>query len=307
MSRLPRMSARPLRIAVVVLVIGLAVPAFAGSATPEPVLDSAPYAVWYRGDARIKGHLEGGTPGDEVTLERKKPGGNWNEHNSKPVDESGRVRFNVRDVRKTTLFRLAWTDEVTESTSYSEPNTVRVKPKLTMAIKPRHAYEGSSVLLKGRLLPKKDGRKVIVKRKVGGTWQRVKRVAAGDGDYKLRVPSGKTGHRRFKVRFEGDRFNRPRGTTNLLKVYSPDPATWYGPGFYGNGTACGKTLTRRTLGVAHRTLPCGTMVSIVFQGRTITVPVIDRGPYTSAEWDLTQETAERIGFSGTNTVGTLHE
>src|SRR5262245_38422346 len=37
-------------------------------------------------------------------------------------------------------------------------------------------------------------------------------------------------------------------------------ATWYGPGLYGNGTACGQTLWPGTIGVAHRTLPCGTTV-----------------------------------------------
>ena len=34
-------------------------------------------------------------------------------------------------------------------------------------------------------------------------------------------------------------------------------ASWYGPGFFGNRTACGQTLTRKTIGVAHRNLPAG--------------------------------------------------
>src|SRR5215471_7928543 len=37
-------------------------------------------------------------------------------------------------------------------------------------------------------------------------------------------------------------------------------ATWYGPGLYGNKTACGETLLPNTIGVAHRSLPCGTTV-----------------------------------------------
>lgn len=55
--------------------------------------------------------------------------------------------------------------------------------------------------------------------------------------------------------------------------------TWYGPGFYGNVTACGQRYTRHILGVAHRTLPCGTLVQFRWHGRTATAPVIDRGPY----------------------------
>jgi hypothetical protein len=66
----------------------------------------------------------------------------------------------------------------------------------------------------------------------------------------------------------------------------PDPptggiviASWYGPGFYGNRTACGQLYTPEIIGVAHRTLRCGTMLVLEYRGRTLTVPVIDRGPY----------------------------
>ncbi|MEJ7751874.1 MAG: septal ring lytic transglycosylase RlpA family protein [Candidatus Limnocylindrales bacterium] len=58
--------------------------------------------------------------------------------------------------------------------------------------------------------------------------------------------------------------------------------TWYGPGFYGNRTACGQTYTREIIGVAHKTLPCGTMVQFRWSGITATAPVIDRGPYGPA-------------------------
>jgi hypothetical protein len=64
--------------------------------------------------------------------------------------------------------------------------------------------------------------------------------------------------------------------------------SWYGPRFYGHGTACGPTLTKTLVGVAHRTLPCGTKVTFRYKGRTLTVPVVDRGPYVAGRtWDLT--------------------
>lgn len=56
-------------------------------------------------------------------------------------------------------------------------------------------------------------------------------------------------------------------------------ASWYGPGFYGNKTACGQVYTPQILGVAHLTLPCGTQLTLIYGGRAVTVPVIDRGPY----------------------------
>ena len=73
-------------------------------------------------------------------------------------------------------------------------------------------------------------------------------------------------------------------------------ATWYGPGFYGRRTACGVKLTKRTVGVAHRTLPCGTRVAFAFRGRWLRAKVIDRGPYRKGHrWDLTRPLAKRLG------------
>jgi hypothetical protein len=65
--------------------------------------------------------------------------------------------------------------------------------------------------------------------------------------------------------------------------------SWYGPGFYGSGTACGQTYSQTIIGVAHRTLPCGTLVTFrnPANGKIVTAPVIDRGPYVSGRnWDL---------------------
>lgn len=78
-------------------------------------------------------------------------------------------------------------------------------------------------------------------------------------------------------------------------------ATWFGPGFYGQTTACGQTLTTAVIGVANRTLPCGTLVKFSYKGRAVTVPVIDRGPYAhnGAQWDLTTEAAHALGMEDT--------
>jgi hypothetical protein len=68
---------------------------------------------------------------------------------------------------------------------------------------------------------------------------------------------------------------------------------------YGLGLACGGVLGRYQLGVAHKTAPCGTLVTFTYGGRSLTVPVIDRGPYIAGrEWDLTGATAEALGFPG---------
>jgi rare lipoprotein A (peptidoglycan hydrolase) len=92
-----------------------------------------------------------------------------------------------------------------------------------------------------------------------------------------------------------------------IMVYKPTVATWYGPGFFGNQTACGQVLSPDLQGVAHRSLPCGTQVAFTFNGRSIVVPVIDRGPYgvAGADWDLTQATAAALGITATATLGAV--
>ena len=91
-----------------------------------------------------------------------------------------------------------------------------------------------------------------------------------------------------------------------IVVYRTALATQYGPGFYGSRTACGERLRRATLGVANRTLTCGTPVAIYYRGRTIVVPVIDRGPYANgADWDLTEATGRALGIPGTATIGAV--
>jgi peptidoglycan lytic transglycosylase len=84
-----------------------------------------------------------------------------------------------------------------------------------------------------------------------------------------------------------------------LNGYRRAYASWYGPGLYGNHLGCGGTLTPRKLGVAHRTLPCGTKLTLRHRSRSVTVRVIDRGPYVAGrEFDLTERTARRLHFRG---------
>jgi rare lipoprotein A len=98
----------------------------------------------------------------------------------------------------------------------------------------------------------------------------------------------------------------PGGTTPAPPTAQPSApgswttfkaATWYGPGFWGRSTACGMVLTKKTIGVAHRKLPCGTTVTFSHAGRTVTTTVIDRGPFRKGyAWDLTKKAAKRVGF-----------
>jgi rare lipoprotein A len=93
--------------------------------------------------------------------------------------------------------------------------------------------------------------------------------------------------------------------TSAEKIHTTGVATWFGPGFYGHKTACGQTLTPDVVGVAHRTLPCGTLVRVTYEGRAVVLPVLDRGPYSHiAEWDLTAGAAAALDVSETIRIGT---
>jgi len=81
--------------------------------------------------------------------------------------------------------------------------------------------------------------------------------------------------------------------------------SWYGPGFYGKRTACGYALTESIVGVAHKTLPCGTKVTFKnpANGRVVTARVVDRGPYVSGrQWDLTGGLCKALGHCYTGSL-----
>ncbi|HEX6292818.1 MAG TPA: DNRLRE domain-containing protein [Herpetosiphonaceae bacterium] len=82
-------------------------------------------------------------------------------------------------------------------------------------------------------------------------------------------------------------------------------ASSYGPGLWGNRTACGQTLTRSTVGVAHKTMRCGTLLK--FKGKNgviVKARVIDRGPYAHGRtFDLTEATVRKMGYASAAAFG----
>jgi rare lipoprotein A len=152
---------------------------------------------------------------------------------------------------------------------------------------------------------------VLERRAAAGPWVQVATTVAGaHGAFDAAWKADSTGH--FDLRA------RPATTDgaaaaaaaaqqiSTVTVFRQAVATWFGPGFYGHRTACGQRLTHRLLGVANRTLPCGTKVSLLYRGRTITVPVVDRGPFAhGASFDLTSATAQALGMTVTSRIGAV--
>jgi len=87
-------------------------------------------------------------------------------------------------------------------------------------------------------------------------------------------------------------------------VWQRSHASAYGSGLFGNRTACGQTLRRGTVGVAHKTLKCGAKVRICHRHRCRILRVIDRGPYSGDRvFDLTLAAVKLFGVPNEDTWG----
>jgi rare lipoprotein A len=133
-------------------------------------------------------------------------------------------------------------------------------------------------------------------------WSTVARTRTGaHGRFRLRYVARWIGSERIRLRFAGAGDVRAADRRlGQLNVYRLAAASWYGG---GGGLACGGSLTSATMGVANKTLPCGTLVTLRYGGRSVRVPVVDRGPYVAGrEFDLTEATKQALGFGDTGRV-----
>jgi rare lipoprotein A len=148
----------------------------------------------------------------------------------------------------------------------------------------------------------RSGRVVALQERIGRGWRTLARTyTQAGGRFRLSFTAHRLGSERVRLRFSGDATGRPaHRPLGLLNVYRLAGASWYG----GGGTmACGGSLTSSTLGVANKTLPCGTLVTLRYDGHTVRVPVVDRGPYVAGrEFDLTEATKHALGFGDTGDV-----
>jgi peptidoglycan lytic transglycosylase len=177
------------------------------------------------------------------------------------------------------------------------------------------ALLGTTVTITGSVAGASAGRTVEVERQArDGSWAPAAAgITAADGSFSARWRPDRTGQVALRADLTGgagastaQSAALPTLPTSTVTIYNAALATWYGPGFYGHRTACNKTMSRTLVGVAHKSLPCGTKVTFLYKGNTLTVPVVDRGPYAGgAKWDLTYAAAQQLGFTATDTVGRL--
>jgi rare lipoprotein A len=172
-----------------------------------------------------------------------------------------------------------------------------------------NALVGRKVRFRGSVEERLAGRTVVVEYLDPATavWTRQARTTVrDDGTFVARWRARETGQFQLRAVVRGGASSAAVSPELPLTVYRGAVATWYGPGFYGNTTACGIELTPDLVGVAHGSLPCGTNVAVRYRSRTLVLPVVDRGPFGSeARWDLTEAAAQQLGFTHTDRIGAV--
>lgn len=177
---------------------------------------------------------------------------------------------------------------------------MRVKLRIRRA--QLNVLDGSAASVTGALRPGLAKRAVELQRLGRHGWETISHtLTRRGGRFVLRYVPRRLLSEPVRVRFAGGAIDlsADRGIGRLTSYRLAD-ASWYGG---GGSLACGGELTSSTLGVANKTLPCGTLVTLRYGGRTVRVPVVDRGPYVEGrEFDLTEATKRELGFEGVGEV-----
>ena len=278
---------------------------------PALTMKLADASVEYGAPVRVSGTADPALAGRTVELQFAPATGQWATVGTAVIGAEGRYRL-ARALPRSGALRVRLQPQdgaATASSSESEAANVAVTHKIGLRTRRLNVRAGRRVVLGGRLAARVPGVTVSLQARRGGRWVTLDRArTGGSGRFVLRRRAVRTGSAPVRVvagAKAGLRWGK-RGA-GRLNVYRVAHASWYGPGFYGQKTGCGGRLGYSQVGVAHKTLPCGTRVTFRHRGRVVTAPVIDRGPYVGGrEYDLTAVTAQRLGFKGHGAILTTH-
>jgi len=215
------------------------------------------------------------------------------------LTRSGAVRVAVGDVSALRTGPAATATGVERTTELP----VSVKARLRLVARELDVLPGRTGRAAGYVLPGRAGRVVRLERLDDRGWRTID-VDRTDtrGRYDLRAQRGKVGSRYVRVTFVGDRTNaRTVQRIGTLRSFRESFASRYD--IYGGALGCGGTLGYDSMVVAHKSLPCGTRLTVHYRGRTANAVVRDRGPYVGGrEFDLAGAVARKLGFDGIGTI-----
>jgi hypothetical protein len=280
----------------------------AGAATPTAAPGLSDATPTYRQPFAVRGQAAVRYAHGLARLEFAAPGEGWQPLRTATVDTRGRYSFRVALVRSGALrvvvrerpsaVQAAVADEQVTAT-----RPVTVGAQLVVTRSRLEVMAGSTASVSGVIRPSAAGRVIRLERRVGGAWRPVATSRTGEGGaYRLAYRVARTGSAPVRLALAGDADNPPSarslGRTGTLR---PAIASRYD--LYGEALACGGRLGYDSLVVAHRSLPCGTRVTIHYHGRTVQARVQDRGPFVGGrEFDLAGGVARRLGFDGVGRI-----
>lgn len=278
------------------------------SAPRSAQIDASQRSVSFGDRVSLRGAFPGAAKLPIELRYRAKGSTVWHTAATAQTGASGRYRVAVRP-RRTAFWRAELAGEPLAQSAGTAPaaidadtgsEAIAVRSKTRARIGGRNALVGDNVKVKGTVSPAGAERRVIVR--VGAEKHAV--TAGRDGRFALAWRAPSTGVFDVSVRARSNRVaTGSRDSGGRITVYRPAAASWYGPGLYGNPLACGGTLSASTMGVANKSLPCGTKVHLRYGDSSVTVPVIDRGPFAgNREYDLTAATKQALGFPDVGTV-----
>jgi rare lipoprotein A (peptidoglycan hydrolase) len=178
------------------------------------------------------------------------------------------------------------------------------RPASVADIQPRRSVlnvmAGRRASVAGTVAPGDPGRRVSLQKRHGRHWATVARtITRAGGAFRVSYRPPRPQSTSLRIVAGGH-----RELIGRLNAYRRATVSWYGPGLYGNKLGCGGRLTPSTIGVANKSLPCGTRLTLRKGSHIVRARVVDRGPYVGGrEFDLTSATRRRLHFSGVGQIG----
>lgn len=208
------------------------------------------------------------------------------------------MRFTLPTAAAAAALLIGATPATAKQSPHHHPQ--RVKSHVSLYLSRHSVLSGERLVVRGRVRPGGSHRVKVA----FGAGETIATSTNRNGAFALRWSPDSIGSYRVRAfAIHGPHTKESASSSRRLTAFHQAEASYYGPGLYGGALACGGTLQPGTLGVANKTLPCGARVKLRYGGQTITVPVVDRGPYVAGrDFDLTTATKEKLGFPD---VGTL--
>lgn len=278
----------------------------AGARSAGPELALSDPTPTYRQAFTVRGHTAARYAGGLATLEFGAPGEGWQPVGTARVATGGSYSFSVALARSGALRAVVRAHPSAAQAAAADEQVGaarRVAVGAQMVVTRRHleVFAGGTASVSGFIRPAGAGRPIRLERRVSGAWRVIASARTGaGGSYRLGYRVGRTALVRLSL--AGDAVNAPSvRSLGRIGAFRATTASRYD--MYGGALACGGRLGYDSLVVAHRSLPCGTPVTIRYRGRTVHARVQDRGPFVGGrEFDLAGAVARRLGFDGVGRV-----